>query len=284
MDELSTLADRCWRVLDTIHVPVYFAPEPTAAYGELGIRPRAGYFVSRSAAMGAVSPEVTIATFYVFAPELVRHVMRGCWESAGPDQVTEARRRGVGQALHRVLGDPDVTEAVQLARELCAGLEPHGRALYAAHAALPWPEDDPLLVLWHAATLVREHRGDAHMAALLLSGLDPVESLVTGGVTSGRTEFFQQTRGWSEEQWAAGEARLRERDLLAADGTLTDAGTGLREDIEQRTAEATAAAWQRFGAERAARLLELTRPLAQTVAASDLLPEQLRRREATPRR
>lgn len=277
MDDLSTLAHRCWRVLDTIHVPVYFAPETTVAYGELGIRPRAGYFVSRSAAMGAVSPEVTIATFYVFAPDLVRHVMAGCWELAGPEQVTEARRRGIGQALHRALGDPDVTEAVGLARELCQGLEPHGRALYAAHAALPWPEE-PLMALWHAATLVREHRGDAHMAALLLLGLDPVESLVTGGITSGRTEFFQQTRGWSEEQWAAGEDRLRERGLLAAEGKLTDAGTELREHIEQRTAQATAAAWQRFGADRAARLLELTSPLARTVADSDLLPDSLRRR------
>lgn len=277
MSELSDLAHRCWRSLDTIHVPVYFAPETTAAYGELGIRPRAGYFVSRSAAMGAVSPEVTIAAFYVFAPSLVRHVMAGCWERASPERVLQARHDGVGQALHRVLGDPDVTEAAALARDLCEGLEPHGRALYAAHAALPWPQE-PLLALWHAATLVREHRGDAHMAALLMSGLDPVESLITGGITSGRTAFFRQTRGWSEEEWTAGEQRLRERDLLAADGTLTDAGQRRRDHIEQRTLHAGQPAWERFGADRAARLLELTRPLAQTIAGSDLLPDELRRR------
>ncbi len=276
MSELRALAERCWRVLETIHVAVYFAPEPTAAYAELGIRPRAGYFVSRSAAMGAVSPEVTIAAFYVFAPGLVRHVMRGCWELATPERVQEARRHGIGHALHRTLGDPDVTEAVDLARELCAGFEPHGRALYAGHAALPWPED-PLLALWHAATLVREHRGDAHMAALLLSGVDPVESLITGGIASDRTTFFQQTRGWSEEEWAAGEGRLREGGLLAADGTMTEVGQRRRDHIEQRTAHATEPAWVRFGEERAARLLELTRPLARTIADSDLLPEPLRR-------
>ncbi len=275
MADISRLAHRCWRALDTIHVPVYFAPEPTAAYTELGIRARAGYFVSRSAAMGAVSPEVTIATFYVFAPGLVRHVMTGCWEQVTPDQIQEARRRGTGQALHRVLGDPDVTEALELARDLCAEFEPHGRALYAAHAALPWPED-PLLALWHAASLVREHRGDTHMAALLLGGLDPVESLITGGITSGRTVFFRQSRGWSEEEWAAGEERLRARGLLAPDGTLTDAGTALRTDIETRTVGATVGSWQRFGAERAARLHELTAPLAAAVVDSDLLPDVLR--------
>ncbi|CAN5318055.1 hypothetical protein BH20ACT5_BH20ACT5_22720 [soil metagenome] len=277
MTELSELSKRCWAALETIHVPVYFASEPTAAYTELGIKPRAGYFVSRSSAMGAVSPEVTIATFYVFAPSLVRHVMTGCWDLVSPEQVQTARRQGVGQALHRVLGDPEVGEAAGLARELCEGLEPHGRALYAAHAALSWPEQ-PLLALWHAATLVREHRGDAHMAALLLSGLDPVESLVTGGITSGRTAFFRQTRGWTDEEWAAGEVRLRERGLLAGEGTLTGAGQALRDELEQRTARAGEAAWDRFGTDRATRLLELTRPLAKTVAGSDLLPAELRRR------
>lgn len=277
MEDISKLAQRCWRALETIHVSAYFAPEPTAAYGELGIRPRAGYFVSRSAAMGAVSPEVTIATFYVFAPNLVRHVMRGCWEQASPERVQEARRGGTGAALHRVLGDPDVSETVELARALCDGFEPHGRSLYAAHAALPWPED-PVLALWHAATLVREHRGDAHMGALLLFGVDPVESLVTGGITSGRTAFFKETRGWSEEEWAAGEVRLRERGLLAEAGALTDAGGALRADIEEHTATATAAAWERFGTERAARLHELTLPLARTIADSDVLPDALRRR------
>lgn len=277
MEALPKLAERCWRALETIHVPVYFAPEPSAEYAELGIRPRAGYFVSRSAAMGAVSPEVTTATFYVFAPNLVRHVMRGCWQLATPERVQEARRHGIGRALRRTLGDPDVTEAVELARSLCDSFEPHGRALYAAHAALPWPEE-PLLALWHAATLVREHRGDAHMAALLLSGLDPVESLITGGITSGRTTFFKETRGWSEEEWAAGEARLRDRGLLAAGGTLSEAGGALRADVEARTAQATVDAWQRLGADRAARLHELTLPLARTIADSDLLPDALRRR------
>lgn len=276
MADISRLAHRCWRALDTIHVPVYFAPEPTAAYTELGIRARAGYFVSRSAAMGAVSPEVTIATFYVFAPGLVRHVMTGCWEQVTPDQIQEARRRGTGQALHRVLGDPDVTEALELARDLCAEFEPHGRALYAAHAALPWPED-PLLALWHAATLVREHRGDAHMAALLLAGVHPVEALCADAAVTGRWEFLSTTRGWSAEEWQAAEQRLRDRGLVCEDRTLTPVGTTWREQIEQRTQAAAVPAFEEFGAQRSARLYDLVRPLAKAVMTSGLLPAMLRR-------
>lgn len=278
---LPKLAERCWRVLDTVHVPVYFAPEPTEGYAALGIRPRAGYFISRSAAMGAVSPQVTVATFYVFAPGLVQHVMAGCWDSVRPARVLEARHVGVNATLRRVLGDQadaeHIAEAAGLARELCSGLRPHGRPLYAAHAGLDWPED-PLLALWHAATLIREHRGDAHMAALMLAGVQPVEALVVDAAVTGRREFLSTTRGWSEEQWAAAEDTLRARDLLGPDGDMTEAGTAWREQIEQATRDAVQPVWTAFGAERAARLYELVRPLAAAVAASGVLPAMLRRR------
>ncbi len=275
--ELDDVAERCWRALDTVHVTVYFAPEPTAEYAELGIRARAGYFLSRSAAMGAVSPEVTIATFYVFAPGLVRHVMRGCWDEVTPEAVTAARQQGVAAALHRVVGDPDVTEAVELGKQLCAGFEPQGRALYAGHAALAWPEES-LVALWHVGSLVREFRGDAHMAALMLHGLDPVEALVLDAQVGGRAEFLKATRGWSADEWSDGGRRLVERGLLEPDGTLTEAGGTLRGMVDTQTRRASAVAWQRFGAERTARLRDLVRPLARQVADSDVLPEALRRR------
>lgn len=279
--DLSTLAERCWRVLDTIHVPVYFAPEPSQGYAELGIRPRAGYFISRSAAMGAVSAEVTVATFYVFAPGLVRHVMAGCWDAVTPDQVLAARHAGIATTLRRVLGQqadtPEVAEAAELARTVCAGLAPHGRALYAGHAGLPWPAD-PLLALWHAATLLREHRGDAHMAALLLAGVGPVEALVADAALTGRREFLESTRGWTPEQWAAAEAGLRTGGLLDADGALTPAGTARHAEIQQRTRTAAESGWAALGTTGAARLYELVRPLARAVVDSGVLPATLQRR------
>lgn len=276
---LPELAHRCWRVLDTVHVPVYFVPETTREYGELGIKPRAGYFVSRSAAMGAVSPEVTIATFFVFAPGLVRHVMAGCWDTVTPADMLAARHRGVVEALRPVLAghDDEIVEAAELGRALCEGLRPHGRPLYAAHAALPWPED-PLLGLWHAATLVREHRGDAHMAALLLAGVRPVEALFADAAVTGRWEFLSTTRGWTAEEWEAAEQRLRDRGLVSDDRTLTPAGTAWREQIEERTRAAAVPAFEEFGAQRSARLYDLVRPLAKAVATSGLLPALLQRK------
>jgi len=278
---LPELAERCWRVLDTLHVPVYFAPEPSEGYAELGIRPRAGYFVSRSAAMGAVSPDVTVATFYVFAPGLVHHVMAGCWDKASPTQVLAARYAGIGRTLRRVLGEQadgePVAEAAALARDVCSGLAPQGRPLYAAHAGLGWP-DDPLLALWHGATLIREHRGDAHMATLMLAGVHPVEALVADVAVTGRREFLSTTRGWSAEEWAAAEEDMRAQGRLGSDGALTEAGTAWRADLEDRTRAAVAPAWESFGAQRAARLHELVRPLAAAVVASGVFPAMLRRK------
>ncbi|MBA3524821.1 MAG: hypothetical protein H0T85_09780, partial [Geodermatophilaceae bacterium] len=136
--DLDRLAHRAWSALDTVHVAAYFAPEPAEEYAALGVRARAGYFYSRAAPMGAVPPEVVAATFYVFAPGLIRHVMRGGWTQVSPEQMVAARQRGIGRCLDRVLETgtgtgADVAEAIELVRELSAGFGPHGRALYAGH-------------------------------------------------------------------------------------------------------------------------------------------------------
>lgn len=269
---LPALARRCWAALETLHVVAYFAPEPAAAYRELGLRGRGGYFASRSAPMGPVPATVTVATFYVFAPALVERAIPSAWDS-GPAAVLEARHTGVAAALHRVLGEPDVGEALELARTVCAGLTIPGRPLYAGHAALPWPTD-PLLALWHAASLIREHRGDGHVAALVHADLDPVEAIVTGGLMTGSTQFMRTSRGWTDAEWAAGEDRLSERGLLGPDG-LTDAGTALRQELERTTDRAAEVGWRQLGSDGAARLLELVRPLRQTLLDSDVFPPWL---------
>lgn len=268
------LARRCHGTLETLHVVGYFAPEPAQAYRELGLRGRAGYFASRSAPMGPVPAEVTVATFYVFSPDLVHRSLPVPWSGADPATVLEARHRGVAAALHRVLGDPDVQELLELARTACAALQPGGRPLYAGHTTVPWPED-PLLALWHAASLVREHRGDGHVATLLLADLDPLESIITAGLALGTTAFMKSTRGWTEEQWAAGEDRLRERGLLDADGALTPAGSALREQVEVQTDAASAIGWEALGETGCTRLLELARPLRTALVDSDVFPEWL---------
>ncbi|MEQ0563642.1 hypothetical protein ABJI51_31575 [Amycolatopsis sp. NEAU-NG30] len=266
------------RAFDSLHAFVYFVPEVEAALTGAGLRPgRMPYFAGRSAAMGAVGPEVVAATFYNFNPEVVARVIPRAWTLATPEQVLEARLAGAGQALTRLLGDhvksDEVAEAAELAREATAGCRAEGRPLYAAHAGLDWP-GEPHLVLWHAVTLLREHRGDGHIAALVLEGLSGIEALVTH-VATGRgflTQAVKLTRGWSDDEWTAAESALKDRGLLDGDGALTDAGTALRDRLEIATEAAARGPWDHLGPEKTARLEELCRGLSTRVIDAGAFP------------
>lgn len=273
--DLLPLSRKAWADLEVLHVVGYFAPEVTDAYVGLGLHPRLAYFPGRAAAFGKAGPGLTVATFYVFAPWLVEAALPAAWELTTPEQVVSARRSGMSAALERVLGTPDVSEALAIAREVCAGLTPQGRPLHAAHASLPWPEDD-LLALWHAATLIREHRGDGHVSVLQVAGLDPVEATVLGGLWSSSTGFLRKTRGWSDEEYDAATDRLRARGWLDVEGQLTAAGRAGRQQVEDDTDRLALEGWAHVGPERTARLHELVAPLRVTVLESGVLPRTLR--------
>ena len=222
-DDLLTLSRKAWGDLESLHVVGYFAPEVTKEYTDLGLHKRLSYFPARAAAFGEAGPGLTIATFYVFAPWLVEAALPGGVvddhtgaAGRGPALRDGRRSRPDPRQSRRRRGPADRPVGVR-------GLTPQGRPLYAAHAELPWPDDD-LLGLWHAATLVREHRGDGHVSVLQTAGLDPVESTVLGGIYSGTTRFLRKTRGWSDEEYDAATDRLRGRGWLDADGGLTDRG------------------------------------------------------------
>jgi len=274
-DDILTASRSAWGDLEVLHVTGYFAPEVRQAYADLGLDPALAYFAGRAAALGAASPGVVLATFYVFAPRLVEAALPSAWEVATPEQLVDARRTGMTATLHGVLGNPDVGEALEIARAVCDGLSPQGRPLYAAHAGLPWPQDD-LLALWHAATLVREHRGDGHLAVLQVAGIDPVEATVLGGLWSSSTSFLRKTRGWTEEEYAAARGRLHDRGWLDADGALTDEGRTRRQQVEDDTDRLALAGWEHVGAAATARLHELVAPLRRQVLEAGLLPRTLR--------
>ncbi|VVJ24734.1 Uncharacterised protein [Amycolatopsis camponoti] len=265
---------------DSLHALAYFAPEVDQALTGIGLRPgRMPYFAGRSAAMGPVGPEVVAATFYNFNPEVVARVIPRAWTLATPEQVLEARLDGVDGALTRLLGEgelksDEVVEAADLAREATAGCTTEGRPLYAAHAGLDWPEP-PHLALWHAITLLREHRGDGHIAALLLNGLSGVEALVTHVATGAgfTVDAAKLTRGWSDEQWTAAEQRLRDRGILDGEGALTDEGVAVRDRVEAATEAAARGPWDHLGAEKLARLEELGRDLTRRVVAAGAFPK-----------
>lgn len=271
-------AGQVYRALEPLHVLVYFAPEAGERLTGAGLRPgRMGYFASRSAPMGAVGPGTVAATFYNFNPEVIaRHIPRA-WTLATPQQVLDARLQAADEALHRLLADavdsPEVAEAAELAREATEGCSPEGRPLYAGHADLPWPTE-PHLVLWHAATLLREHRGDGHIAALVQHGLSGLHALVTHTAAGrGFTEpAAKLTRGWSDEQWAAAVEELQQQGLLDADGKLTPSCVELRASIEAATDQAATAPYRRLGEEKSQRLRALGKTLSRTVVAAGAFP------------
>jgi hypothetical protein len=277
--EAARLGFRCHRVLEPVHSMVYFAPETAERLTEAGLRPgRMCYFAGRSAPMGAVGPGVVAATFFNFNPEAVARHMAGAWTLASPEQVVAARSAAAEAALRRLLGDladsEAVAEAAELAREAALACVPEGRPLYAGHADLDWPTR-PLPVLWHAITLLREFRGDGHIAALVGNGLSGLTALVSHTAT-GRgftVAAAKKLREWSDEQWDGAVEQLREQGHLDGAGALTEQGEQLRARIEDETNLSAAGPWAHLGEQKARRLHELGRELGRTVVAAGAFPK-----------
>ncbi|MFG2312670.1 hypothetical protein ACGFS9_28970 [Streptomyces sp. NPDC048566] len=273
---------RCHNVLNPLHSTHYFSPDLGREMAAVGIADERGaYFAARAAAMGAVGAGTVTATFYNFRHTLVAEHVPAVWEKAAPETVLAARLRAVDATLRRLLGEDlvaseEVAEAARLALRAAEACDPSARALYAAHADLPVPKA-PHLALWHAATLLREHRGDGHLAALLDAGLDPVEALVSHTAT-GRgmaPKWALGTRGWSRQDWEAASGRLRERGLLDEAGELTPAGAALRQDVEARTDRLDLAPYEHLGAAGVERLTGIVKGLLTTAFANGAFPADM---------
>jgi hypothetical protein len=158
--------------------------------------------------------------------------------------------------------------AVTLARTAAAAATPEGRPLFAGHASLPWP-DEPHLALWHAITLLREYRGDGHIAALVSEDLDGCEALVTHGAAGEIPHSaLQASRAWPDDEWDAAVERLRTRGWIDADANFTDLGRERRQAIEDATDRLAVDAWSAIGEDGCARLRELGRPWSKAIVAS----------------
>jgi len=241
-------ARRVWDVLEPIAANVYFAPE---VHGELeklgygggspgpnGIHYPDGpaYFASRGGCLGQVSGHVIAAAFGVFKRDMVVAVTAHAWSVANVDDVLAARERGAVASLTRLLGEsPDglawVTDVLKRMAEAGPG---EGRHVYSGLLSLGYPST-PMGAFWRAADLVREHRGDSHIAAWIDRDLDACEiGLLTDPWRGQPLKSWVRSRGWTEDELEAGCERLRSRGLLAGDA-LTPEGRHLREDIESAT-------------------------------------------------
>jgi hypothetical protein len=265
------MARKMWRTLEPYHGMIYFAPEATAAYEALGVTGRGGYFASRAAPMGAVPAEVVIATFFNFNPALVRQGIPSAWEAATPAELLDARLAAADAALRRSLGDqvedPSVGRAAELARTAADACTPTGRPLYAGHASLPWPAP-PHLALWHAITLLREFRGDGHIACLVDAGMEGIDALVLHAASGDVPRAaLQSSRQWDDDDWAASVAKLQARGLVDGDGAFTVAGGALWQHVEDRTDALALAPWAALGQDRCDELRGLVRPLSKAIVA-----------------
>ncbi|KAA5831974.1 hypothetical protein F1721_19385 [Saccharopolyspora hirsuta] len=277
---MTEIARRAKSALEVIHSMIYFAPEAADGFAELGLeRGRMSYYAGRSAAMGPVGAGAVAATFYNFNPESVaKHIPRA-WSIASPSAVLDARLRAADAALRRMLGEvdsPAIAEAAELAREASRACRPEGKPLYAAHADLDWP-DEPHLQLWHATTLLREFRGDAHIAALQRAELNGVQALVLHSSTGEgfKPSAARELREWSESQWAEAEQELRERGLIGDDGGTSQAGLALREEIEAETDAMSMAPWRALGESKVEALIDRGRELTRVLLKAGAVPREL---------
>jgi hypothetical protein len=270
-------------VLNAIE-PVFGAgvlcPEVLAALNGMGLE-LAGVpevnLVTRSAPMGRVGADLVVATFYNPNPRYVASVIPGAWAKAAPEDILAGQERAFSPVLAAASSSfdrADLAELATLARTAgeAASRHPEGRPLFAAFASQPWPEPDHLAI-WHASKLLREHRGDGHIAALVVEGLRSVDALVIHAAFDGfPAAGLRDSRRWSAEEWDSSVRDLRARGWLTDDETLTltPVGRRRREWIEDRTDELASAAYEPLGDQGTKRMTELGTRLLATLGAAGL--------------
>lgn len=275
MDEAARRARRLWTLTEHIHGVTYFSPEARAAFEEAGLRGFwRGYFAGRAAPMGPVGSGTVTATFFGFHHDFVSRAVPGVWDVAGPDRALDARLAGARAALEAHAPSADLGAVEEAAGLLVRALEPcspAGRPLFAANLLLPTPSD-PWSALWQACTAWREHRGDGHVAALVLAGLDGCSAHVLRVAVQGvPSDELRAARGWSDEDWSAATAVLIGRGLLDQDGAPTEAGVAFRTAVEADTDAAAVEPVVRLG-DDVERLDSILAPIARTISEARPTP------------
>lgn len=257
----SELVRRLGVLVESIHAVVYFAPEPQTGYAELGLRGYwRGYFASRAAPLGSAGPELVTALFGGFAPSMVARALPEVWTVAPPERVQAARLRGATAALRRLVssGDlPRVAAAAAITGRCVDALSLPGRPMAAAQAGLTRPAE-PLAALWHDCTVLREHRGDGHIAAVAVAGLEwPDPHLLQATQVDVRQ---QEYRGWDDDAWQRAAERTRGRELR---------------DVEAMTDELAAPAYKVLDGTERHELAMLLDPVARAASAQIPYPNAM---------
>jgi hypothetical protein len=273
----AQLARRLWSRLEPIHAVTYFSREPLDALTTAGYKGFwMGYFAGRAAPMGPVGPEIVFATFYNFSMAQVERAVPDAWTFAPPHAALAARQEGSVAALRRAIADIEVGESLEtaatLARAAAESAPIEGRTLFAANRGLPWPEQ-PLAAIWHAATLLREHRGDGHVAALTSAGIHGREANVlqcAAGIVP--RHVFSVARHYDQAEWDRVSAGLVDRGLLDRNGNLTTQGKTIRAAVEDRTDALALSAYEALDDRQLQQLVDAVLPLTRAVIATGDIP------------
>jgi len=246
---VAGLERRLGGALEPVIGQVYFSPEAHRAYAALGFDPSPGdmngvalpdgpaYFTSRGSLLGQVPGELVAATFAVFSPAGVVPAVTKGWRLTDAPTICAARDQGALGQLERVLGakPAGLDRASELLRQATDQLPLEARPLAAGVSALDDP-DHPLGVVFRRGDLLREFRGDSHNAAWITAGLTAIDiGLLTELYWGLPLRSYSRTRGWTDDQYDVAEDSLRHRGLISADGTFTDAGRAVREQVEINT-------------------------------------------------
>jgi hypothetical protein len=270
---MNSIARRMFELVEPIGVLPYGSGEPNDAMFALGFTEFWDtYFAGRAAPLGLAVAEVVDAVFYNFAPgEVARHIPR-VWRTTTPEAAIAARQMGCAKALRRILGDrldtPDVARAAELLTKAATSAPFEGRPMYAALRAIPIP-DDVATRLFHAASLLREHRGDGHVAALMVEGVGRLECHVLVALAMDMpAEKFGRIHHLPAAQIAAVIDGMRDRGLIGEDGWLTEQGRAVNQRVEALTDDLAAKPYESLEPGELNELMASLEPLATLLLAA----------------
>lgn len=274
MQHPGPVARRLFDLTEPISLVSFFSEEPHEAMAALGFRNYwDGYFAGRSAPLGRVPAEVVHAAFYSFADgEVARHIPK-VWATTTPEAAHSAREQGCVAALRRILGDLADTVGLARAADLLAkastSAPTEGRVMYAGLRALPMPRE-PVARLWHAANMLREHRGDGHIVALMSERIGGTEAHVLNALAMGvhPPESFGRIHHLPKARLAAVMNGLRDRGLLDAAGHFTDAGRATRSRVESLTDALAESPYDGLDPRELEQLVSSLEPISGTLVAA----------------
>ncbi len=274
MQHPDPVARRLFELTEPIALVNFFSPEPNESMAALGFRNYwDGYFAGRAAPLGRVPAEVVHAAFYSFAEgEAARHIPK-VWDTTTPEAAYAARERGCVAALRRILAGlaetPGLARAADRLAKASTRAPTEGRIMYAALRTLPMPEE-PVARLWHAANMLREHRGDGHVAALVSERIGGTGAHVLSALASGiyPAESFGRIHHLPKTRLVEVMDGLRDRGLLDASGRLTDAGCATKRRIESLTDAIAEAPYDGLEPHELDELIALLEPISARLEAT----------------